>query len=71
MPFVIFTMAHAIKITFPDGRYKEYAAGTTAEAVLKDIDKGLLKSVVAVQINERCVDLSFSLNEDYRGRLLL
>ncbi len=59
-------MNHLIKITFPDGKLKEYPAGVTAEDVLKDFDKGLLKNTVAAQINERYVDLSFQLNADSR-----
>ncbi|MBI5326981.1 MAG: threonine--tRNA ligase [Deltaproteobacteria bacterium] len=57
-------MEHLIKITFPDGKDKQYTTGTTAEIALKDFDKGLLKNVVAAQLNERYIDLSFPLNED-------
>ena len=59
-------MNNLIKITFPDGKLKEYPANVAAEDVLKDFDKGLLKNTVAMQINERYVDLSFQLNEDSR-----
>src|SRR3972149_11833957 len=57
-------MSHTIKITFPDGKSKEFKAGITVEAVLKEFDRGLLKKVVAAQVNERYVDLAFSLKED-------
>ena len=57
-------MSRLIKITFPDGRHKEYPAGAAAEDILKDFDKGLLKNAVAAKVNERHVDLSFQLNED-------
>ena len=61
-------MNNLIKITFPDGKLKEYPANVAAEDVLKDFDKRLLKNTVAMQINERYVDLSFQLNEDSRIR---
>lgn len=61
-------MNHLIKITFPDGKLKEYPANIAAEDVLKDFDKGLLKNTVALQIDERYVDLSFQLNKDSRIR---
>lgn len=61
-------MNHLIKITFPDGKLKEYPANIAAEDVLKDFDKGLLKNTVALQTDERYVDLSFQLNKDSRIR---
>lgn len=61
-------MNHLIKITFPDGKLKEYPANIAAGDVLKDFDKGLLKNTVALQIDERYVDLSFQLNKDSRIR---
>jgi len=57
-------MPHSLKITLPDGKDKEYPSGTTVMDVLKDFDKGLLKSTVAAQVNGSCVDLSFLLNKD-------
>lgn len=61
-------MNHLIKITFPDGKLKEYPANIAAEDVLKDFDKGLLKNTVALQTDERYIDLSFQLNKDSRIR---
>ncbi|HBR18362.1 MAG: threonine--tRNA ligase [Deltaproteobacteria bacterium RIFCSPLOWO2_12_FULL_43_16] len=57
-------MNRLIKITFPDGKHKEYAAGTTAEAVLKDFDRALLKTAVAAEINGKYADLTSALSED-------
>ena len=57
-------MPNSLKITLPDGKDKEYPSGTTVAAVFKEFDKGLLKFVVAAQVNGHYVDLSFPLNKD-------
>lgn len=57
-------MANLLKITLSDGKNKEYPAGVTVAAVLKDIDKELLKNVAAAEVNGSCVDISFPLNEN-------
>ena len=59
-------MADMIKIISPDGKEKEYPAGTTAVVALKEFDKGLLKGAVAAEVNGRAVDLSYPLHEDSR-----
>lgn len=40
-----------IKITFPDGKIREYAKGTSAMEVAKSISEGLARNVLAAKIN--------------------
>ncbi|HND88840.1 MAG TPA: threonine--tRNA ligase, partial [Saprospiraceae bacterium] len=46
-----------IKITFPDGNVREYAAGTTALDVAKSISEGLARVVLAASVNGEVRDL--------------
>lgn len=53
-----------IKITFPDGNVREYAAGTTAMEVAKSISEGLARSVLAAKVDGEVRDLSRPLDGD-------
>ncbi|MBI3753679.1 MAG: threonine--tRNA ligase [Deltaproteobacteria bacterium] len=57
-------MGSLIKIIFPDGKEREYPADVTARDIIKEFDKGLLKTSVAAEVNGRYVDLSSPLHED-------
>ena len=53
-----------IKITFPDGNVREYAAGTTAMEVAKSISEGLARSVLAAKVDGEVRDLLRPLDGD-------
>ena len=59
-------MPNQIKITLNNGKVKEYEAGVTAAAVLKDTAADIFKKAAAAQVNGRYVDLTYELNEDAR-----
>src|SRR5262249_28594193 len=53
-----------IKVTFPDGAVREYAAGTTGTTVVEGLSKSLAKKTVGMKWNGVLSDLSDPLNED-------
>ncbi len=53
-----------IKITFPDGNIRQYAAGTTALDVAKSISEGLARVVLAATVNGEVRDLTRPINSD-------
>ena len=53
-----------IKVTFPDGAVREYAAGTTGTTIVDGLSKSLAKKTVAMKWNGVLSDLSDPLNED-------
>ncbi len=53
-----------IKVTFPDGNIREYAAGTTALEVAKSISEGLARVTLAAKVNGEIRDLSRPLEAD-------
>ena len=59
-----------LKITFPDGRVKDYPHGTTALAILNEIGGRLKKEALAVKINDVVYDLNRPLSEDGRIEFL-
>lgn len=54
----------AMKITFPDGSVREYAAGTTALAIAESISPRLAADVLAATVNGEVRDLLRPINED-------
>ncbi|OUM96196.1 MAG: threonine--tRNA ligase [Thermobacillus sp. ZCTH02-B1] len=54
----------SIRITFPDGAVREYAAGTTVEEIAGSISPGLRKNAVAGKVNGRLVDVYAPIEED-------
>ena len=53
-----------IKITFPDGAVKEFAAGVTVKEIAESISISLAKKAVAGKFNDKLVDYNQPLNED-------
>lgn len=53
-----------VKIQFPDGKIKEFSAGTTVAEVASFISPSLRKKAVAGKINDQMVDLSNQLDSD-------
>lgn len=53
-----------IKITFPDGRKKEYPEGSTILEVARSIGSGLARAAVAGRIGDHLVDLNHPLTRD-------
>ncbi len=59
-----------IKITFPDGKVREYEVGTTAMDIAKSISQGLARNVLSAKINGKVWDATRPINEDARIELL-
>ena len=53
-----------IKITFPDGSVREYAAGTTAYQVAESISPRLVVDALAAEVNGATVDMGRAIDED-------
>ncbi|HRY13268.1 MAG TPA: threonine--tRNA ligase [Syntrophomonadaceae bacterium] len=53
-----------IDISFPDGRHREYAEGTTPLQIAADISAKLAKNTVAASFNDKITDLTTPLYED-------
>ncbi|PCK22565.1 threonine--tRNA ligase [Bacillus pumilus] len=53
-----------VKIQFPDGKAKEFSAGTTVAEIASYISPSLRKKAVAGKVNDQTVDLSYELNSD-------
>lgn len=60
-----------IKITFPDGKIKEYEQDIKVIEIAKDISISLSKKVVAAKINGELVDALFSIQSDSTLELIL
>jgi len=53
-----------IQIRFPDGKVKNYPHGIAAQQILQEIGGRIHKEAIAVQLNQRMMDLSAPLVED-------
>ncbi|MBQ5752888.1 MAG: threonine--tRNA ligase [Alistipes sp.] len=53
-----------VKVTFPDGSVREYAAGTTAYQVAESISPRLAADCLAASVNDVTVDLSRAIEQD-------
>ncbi len=53
-----------IKVTFPDGNIREFAAGTTAFQVAESISPRLAADCLAASINGEVVDMTLPIKED-------
>ncbi|WP_010651117.1 threonine--tRNA ligase [Oceanobacillus massiliensis] len=60
-------MAEEIKIVFPDGAEKGFAAGTTGEEIAASISPGLKKQALAIKLDGELVDLRRGL--DHGGKI--
>lgn len=59
-----------IKITFPDGNVREYAAGTTGLEIAKSISEGLARKVLAALVNGQVWDATRPVYNDATLKLL-
>ncbi|MBK8874571.1 MAG: threonine--tRNA ligase [Bacteroidetes bacterium] len=59
-----------IKITFPDGKVREYPKGTTSMEVAKSISEGLARNVLAAKVNGIVWDSSRGIHDDVTLELL-
>lgn len=59
-----------MKITFPDGAVREYANGTSAMDIAKNISEGLARKILAAKVNGEVRDLLRPINEDATLQLL-
>lgn len=59
-----------IKITFPDGKIREYAPGTTSMEVAKSISEGLARNVLAAKVNGVVVEAGRAITTDASIELL-
>ncbi|WP_423414628.1 threonine--tRNA ligase [Hyphomicrobium sp. B1] len=53
-----------VTITFPDGKQRQVAAGTTGLEIAKSISPSLAKRTVAMQLNGALADLADPINQD-------
>lgn len=53
-----------INITFPDGAVRNYEAGTTGLDMAKSISEGLMRKVLAVELDGKVVDAFGPINQD-------
>ncbi len=63
-------MNDIVKITFPDGGVREYAAGVTAMGIAESISPRLASEVLAAKVNGNVQDLQIPITEDSSVRLL-
>lgn len=59
-----------IKITFPDGKFREYSDGTTAMEIARSISEGLARNVLAAKVNGEVWDSSRPIQSDSTLQLL-
>ncbi len=59
-----------IKISFPDGAVREYAAGSSAMDIAKSISEGLARKVLAAKVNGDVWDLTRPIQNDASLQLL-
>ena len=57
-----------LKITFPDGKQKEYESGVTGFDIAADISLSLSKVAIAILVNGHQKDLADSEKEPRRGK---
>ncbi len=59
-----------IKITFPDGKVREYPKGTTALEIAQSISEGLARNVLSAKVNGEVRDATRPIEEDATLELL-
>src|SRR2546423_15336227 len=59
-----------IKITFPDGRVKEFEAGVTGMEIAKSISPRLAKEALGIKVNGEVRDLMRPIREDAKISIL-
>ncbi len=55
-----------IHVTFPDGSVRDFAEGTTGQAIAEGISKSLAKKAVAMTLDGTLTDLSDPITRDAR-----
>src|SRR5690554_4092467 len=60
----------SIKVTLPDGSVKEVEKGTTSLDIAKSISEGLVRNVLAAEVNEEVVDSMRPIETDSTLKLL-
>ena len=63
-------MSKTIKIKFPDGKTSTVNKGTTGQSIAESISKSLSKEAIAIEINGKLCDISFSINSDSEVRII-
>ena len=63
-------MKNIVKITFPDGNQREFAAPVTAMGIAESISPRLASEVLAAKVNDKVQDLQIPITEDSTVRLL-
>ncbi|MBR1544526.1 MAG: TGS domain-containing protein, partial [Alphaproteobacteria bacterium] len=53
-----------IKITFPDGKYRDFNSGVTGLEIANSISTSLAKSALFIKFNDKCLDLSSTITTD-------
>jgi threonyl-tRNA synthetase len=59
-----------IKITFPDGKIKEYSEQISAIEIAKSISPGLAKEVLGAEIDGKLYDLSYKFDKDAKVKFV-
>ena len=59
-----------MKITFPDGNFREYTDGTTGMDITKSISEGLARVALGIVVNGEHFDLSQPINQDATIKIL-
>ncbi len=59
-----------IKITFPDGKVREYEQGTSAMQIAESISQGLARNVLSAKVNGEMWDATRPINNDVTLNLL-
>jgi len=59
-----------IKISFPDGRVKEYPVGVTAHEIALSISEGLARNILSAKVNDQVIEINRPIRSDSRIQLL-
>lgn len=62
--------SNSMKITFPDGKFREYPDGTTGMEIAKSISERLAQESLGIIVNGRQYDLSRQIKEDSEIRII-
>ncbi len=63
-------MMSNVKITFPDGKSKEFESGVTGKEIAESISKGLAQAALAVSVNGETWDLDRPITVDANFKIL-
>ncbi len=57
-------MNESIRITFPDGKAKQYSAGVLPKDIVKELSRSLAEKTLVAKFNGKLIDLNRPLHED-------